>query len=52
MTLRKARFKMLIADRNNKQKNKNKVIEFLKEVSSGTISSLIATGILAKFGIQ
>lgn len=35
-----------------KQKNKNKVIEFLKEVSSGTISSLIATGILAKFGIQ
>ena len=31
---------------------KGVVIEFLKEVSSGTISSLIATGILARFGIQ
>ena len=35
-----------------KNKDKNKVIVFLKEVASGTISSLIATGILAKFGIQ
>ena len=32
--------------------DKNKVINFLKDVASGTISSLIATGILVKFGIQ
>jgi len=35
-----------------KNKDKNKVISFLKDVASGTISSLIATGILFKFGIQ
>ena len=35
-----------------KNKDKNKVINFLKDVASGTISSLIATGILVKFGIQ
>lgn len=35
-----------------KNKDKNKVISFLKDVASGTISSLIATGILVKFGIQ
>ena len=35
-----------------KNKDKNKVINFLKDVASGTSSSLIATGILVKFGIQ
>ncbi len=35
-----------------KEKNKNKVVGFLKDVASGTISSLIATGILCKFGIK
>ena len=35
-----------------KNKDKNKVINFLKDVASGTISSLIATGIIVKFGIQ
>ena len=35
-----------------KNKDKNKVINFLKDVASGTISSLIATGILVKFRIQ
>ena len=35
-----------------KEKNKNKVVDFLKDVASGTISSLIATGILYKFGIR
>lgn len=35
-----------------KNKDKNKVVSFLKDVASGTISSLIATGILVKFGIQ
>lgn len=35
-----------------KNKDKNKVISFLKDVASGTISSLIATGILVKLGIQ
>lgn len=34
-----------------KEKNKNKVVGFLKDVASGTISSVIATGILYKFGI-
>ena len=34
-----------------KEKNKSKVVNFLKDVASGTISSLIATGILYKFGI-
>lgn len=34
------------------KKDKNKVIDFLKDVASGTISSLIATGILVKFGLQ
>lgn len=34
-----------------KEKNKNKVIGFLKDVASDTISSVIATGILYKFGI-
>lgn len=33
-------------------KDKNKVVSFLKDVASGTVSSLIATGILVKFGIQ
>lgn len=35
-----------------KSKDKNKVVSFLKDVASGTISSLIATGILVKLGIQ
>ena len=35
-----------------KNKDKNKVINFLKDVASGAISSLIATGILVKLGIQ
>ena len=32
--------------------DKNKVVDFLKSVAYGTISSVIATGILVKLGIQ
>lgn len=34
------------------KKEKKKVVSVLKDVAFGTISSLIATGILARFGIQ
>lgn len=35
-----------------KNKDNSKVVNFLSDVASGTISSLVATGILVKFGIQ
>ena len=34
-----------------KNKDKNKVVSFLKDIATNTVGSLIATGILAKFGI-
>ena len=34
-----------------RKKDKNKVIEFLKEIATGTGTNLIATGILAMFGL-
>lgn len=35
-----------------KSKNKEKVINFLKDVATGTISSVVATGILSSLGIH
>ena len=35
-----------------KSKNKGKVINFLKEVATGNISSVVATGILSSLGIH
>lgn len=47
-----AKDKIQLIEEACKEKNKKKVIDFLKDVASGTISSLIATGILYKFGIM
>lgn len=47
-----AKDKIQLIEEACKEKNKKKVVEFLKDVASGTISSLIATGILYKFGIM
>ena len=35
-----------------KKKDKNKLVQFLKEIAMGTGTNLIATGILAMFGLM
>ena len=35
-----------------RKKDKNKVVRFLKEIAMGTGTNLIATGILAMFGLM